>query len=328
MHSATAFAPANIALAKYWGKRDAQLNLPTNGSLSISLAHLGTTTTISAGERDQLYCDHRLLPPDTAFAQKVWHFIAFCQPKRPPLVIHTQNNIPTAAGLASSASGFAALTLALNDFFQWSLSREQLSQIARRGSGSACRSLWQGFVYWQKGEKADGSDCYARPIASDWQDLRLGIITIDAAAKKISSRQAMNHTAASSPLFSSWTQAAEADLKVIYQAVLDRDFLTLAQTAEANALMMHASLLAARPAIFYWQPQTLATLQRIWQARAEGLAVYATLDAGANVKLLYRAQDEAEIASMFPQAQLINPFQTVTSSARHTGEDAQKPNLK
>lgn len=304
-----AYAPANIALSKYWGKRDVELNLPTNGSLSISLAHLGTQTTITAAAQDTLLLNGECLDLQTPFAKKVFTFVEyFRRGEHHPVQILTENSIPTAAGLASSASGFAALTLAIDDYWQLELPKSTLSAIARIGSGSAARSLWHGFVKWQSGERADGRDSIAMPIHSDWRSLRIALLEINTMPKKIGSGAGMRHTAETSPLFASWPALAEADLSIIEQAIFEKDFTVLGQTSEANALAMHAVMLAARPALCYFQAETYAMLQKVWQARAEGLAVYATIDAGPNVKLLYQAEQQAEVAQYFPQAVHINPF--------------------
>lgn len=306
---AEAYAPSNIALSKYWGKRDAELNLPTNGSLSISLGKLGTRTTITPAEQDQVTLNGNHLPAEHPFTRKVIAFIElFRRGQHLPMHIDTYNTIPTAAGLASSASGFAALTLALNQFFQLKLPEQTLSAIARIGSGSASRSLWHGFVEWQCGERTDGSDSIAQPLDSTWQDLRIGLLELNSAEKHTSSRDGMTHTAETSPLFAQWPQQAEHDLTTIRNAILDQDFHTLGKAAEGNALAMHATMLAARPLLTYFQPKTLATILKVQKHRNDGLAVYLTIDAGPNVKLLYRAQDESDIRTAFAQVQCINPF--------------------
>lgn len=309
--SGQAYAPANIALSKYWGKRDAALNLPTNGSLSISLGALGTHTTVIAidAPQDMMVLNGKNISPDSAFYRKAQAFIRlFRRGQTPSLLIESSNTIPTAAGLASSASGFAALTLALADLWQLDLDSRILSSFARIGSGSAARSLWHGFVKWQKGEAADGSDSYAMPITSDWQDLHIGLLEIDTAEKSVSSRDGMNHTVATSPLYAPWTACAEADLQIIEEAIANRDFHLLAQTAESNALAMHASMMAARPALIYLQAESFRQIARIHALRAQGLPLYFTADAGPNLKLLYLAKDETEVLAAFPHMVAINPF--------------------
>ena len=310
----SAYAPANIALAKYWGKRDRALNLPVNGSLSISLGALGTHTVVCAAERDSLRLNGVAAAPDSVLHRRTFAFIdLWRRGEAQPLHIDTRNTIPTAAGLASSASGFAALTLALARYWQLDLADSDLSAIARLGSGSAARSLWHGFVKWQRGTRDDGSDSHAAPLASDWQELRIALIEIDGDTKKTASGDGMNHTTATSPLYAAWPATAAADLAAIEAAIHARDFRTLGSVAEANALAMHATMLAARPALCYLQAQTLATLQRLWQARADGLDIYATIDAGPNVKILCRADDEAAVRAIFPQALWVNPFIDATA---------------
>ncbi len=310
----SAYAPANIALAKYWGKRDHALNLPVNGSLSISLGALGTHTVVCAAERDSLRLNGVAAAPDSVLHRRTFAFIdLWRRGEAQPLHIDTRNTIPTAAGLASSASGFAALTLALARYWQLDLADSDLSAIARLGSGSAARSLWHGFVKWQRGTRDDGSDSHAAPLASDWQELRIALIEIDGDTKKTASGDGMNHTTATSPLYAAWPATAAADLAAIEAAIHARDFRTLGSVAEANALAMHATMLAARPALCYLQAQTLATLQRLWQARADGLDIYATIDAGPNVKILCRADDEAAVRAIFPQALWVNPFIDATA---------------
>ena len=307
--SGAAYAPANIALAKYWGKRDRALNLPVNGSLSISLGALGTHTTVRAAADDHITLNGTDAAPDSPLHRRTFAFIELWRRGAPqPLHVETTNTIPTAAGLASSASGFAALTRALARYWQLDLADSDLSAIARLGSGSAARSLWHGFVKWERGTRYDGRDSIAAPIASDWQELRIALVEIDGGAKKTASGAGMNHTTATSPLYAAWPETAAADLATIEAAIHARDFSALGSVAEANALAMHATMLAARPALCYLQPQTLATLHRLWQARAEGLEIYATIDAGPNVKILCRARDEAAVRDAFPQALWVNPF--------------------
>ena len=306
-----AYAPANIALAKYWGKRDRALNLPVNGSLSISLGTLGTHTTIRAAANDRITLNGTDAAADSILHRRTFAYIdLWRRGEAQPLHVETTNTIPTAAGLASSASGFAALARALARYWQLDLPEGDLSALARLGSGSAARSLWHGFVKWERGTRDDGRDSIAAPIASDWQELRIALVEIDSGAKKTASGDGMNHTTATSPLYAAWPATAQADLAAIEAAIHARDFSALGSVAEANALAMHATMLAARPALCYLQAQTLTTLHRLWQARAEGLEIYATIDAGPNVKILCRARDEAAVRAIFPQALWVNPFQS------------------
>lgn len=306
---AEAVAPSNIALAKYWGKRDKTLNLPMNSSLSISLGAWGTRTRITPADRDLLRFNGVELAADDAAAARLWAFVAlFRQGHDAPLLIETDNTIPTAAGLASSASGFAALIRALDRAFDTKLAVETLSELARFGSGSATRSLWHGFVRWERGARDDGADSFARPLALDWPEFRIAILPVDTGPKAQSSRDGMGHTSATSPLYAAWPERAEADCAKIEALVKARDFNALGGVVEANALAMHATMLAARPALAYLKPASWTLLERLWTARHDGLSAYATADAGPNIKLIFLAESQAAVTDLFPEAQIIAPF--------------------
>ncbi|MEM1378681.1 MAG: diphosphomevalonate decarboxylase [Pseudomonadota bacterium] len=311
---AEAYAPSNIALSKYWGKRDAALNLPLNSSLSISLREWGTTTRVAPSQngKDELLFQGEELDANAPFAAKIIRFVDLVRRGQDvPLRIETTNTIPTAAGLASSASGFAALAKALNDAFALNLSEPALSALARIGSGSASRSLWHGFVKWQKGEAADGSDSHGVSLDLEWREFRIAIIPVDTGPKEKSSRDGMEHTRVASPLFASWPAQAERDCGDIHDAVLAKDFQTLGALAEANAIAMHATMFAARPSLSYLKPETWAVLETLWKARRDGLQAFATMDAGANVKLIFLEAQQDDIGALFPKAQLIEPFKSL-----------------
>ncbi|MEM9582852.1 MAG: diphosphomevalonate decarboxylase [Pseudomonadota bacterium] len=306
---AKAYAPSNIALSKYWGKRDVALNLPLNSSLSISLGEWGTDTEVSPAETDSLTFNGDVLSDDAPFARKLWGFVdLFCGAGRPALKITTTNSIPTAAGLASSASGFAALTKALDRAFNLNLPVETLSMLSRFGSGSATRSHWHGFARWDKGSAADGSDSHGRTLDIDYPDFRIAIIPVDTGPKLQPSTDGMLHTVATSPLFGQWPTQAEADCAAIEAALRAQNFDEVGALAEANALAMHATMMAARPSLTYLKRGSWHVLETLWAARADGLRAYATMDAGANVKLLFLEGDAADVQTVFPEAQLINPF--------------------
>ncbi|RTE66013.1 diphosphomevalonate decarboxylase [Amphritea opalescens] len=306
---APVFAPSNIALCKYWGKRDVELNLPINSSLSISLAHLGTQTRLSVSDEDAVWLNGEKVAAQDKFARKVIAFIdLFRGPQGSPVKVETDNNIPTAAGLASSASGFAALMLAIDGFYGLKLDPQCLSAFARMGSGSASRSLYTGFVEWQMGVREDGMDSIALPLDSHWDALRIGLVKVSVAEKAVDSRSGMNRTVETAHLYQSWPLQAAADLERLHQAIADKNFTQLGETAEQNALSMHATMIAAWPPLLYWQPGSVAAMHRIWQARAEGVEVYFTMDAGPNLKLLFTAEAEAAVKHYFPDMEVIAPF--------------------
>jgi|APTNR8051073442_1049403.scaffolds.fasta_scaffold00006_122 diphosphomevalonate decarboxylase len=307
-----AFAPSNIALCKYWGKRNEELNLPITSSLSVSLGHLGTTTLItmrSGGVADEILLNGAAVPTRQAFARGVTGFLNLFRPNPSMFYrVETVNTVPTAAGLASSASGFAALTLAVDQLCRWKLTSRQLSILARLGSGSAARSVYRGFVEWKAGANENGMDSFAVPVRGAWPELRLGLVKVSTAEKAISSREAMKRTRLTSAFYEAWPVKVAHDLLIIKEAIAMRDFKTLGQTTESNALAMHATGLAAWPPVLFWLPESVAVMHRIWALREAGLALFFTMDAGPNVKLLFLAADTPAVQQHFPGVEIVTPF--------------------
>lgn len=299
---ATARAHANIALIKYWGKRPSPLNLPTNGSLSLTLDGLATTTTLSwepdlaqdEGSLDGRALSGKELAKITRFLDLVRD--RWGQPFRARLT--TSNDFPTAAGLASSASGFAALAAAACWAAGLELTPRELSILARQGSGSACRSIFGGFVEWHRGEREDGLDSYAEPLLEPvaW-DLAMLVTILEAGPKPVSSREGMIRTVATSPMYAGWLATVPQDLVTMREAIRGHDLEAVGRLAEASCLKMHATMLASQPPILYWQGTTMALMQRVHALRAEGLACYFTIDAGPNVKVLCAAPDAERVAA-------------------------------
>ena len=308
----SAFAPTNIALCKYWGKRNLELNLPVTSSLSISMGHLGACTKIgfASSNADHIILNKQEVASNTVFYRRIVEFLDLFRPTKDTVFsVSTKTNIPVAAGLASSACGLAALVLALNDLYSWDLTLQELSILARLGSGSASRSLWQGFVQWQAGSSDNGMDSYAFPIEHTWPELRVGLILIDTRQKPVSSREAMQATVETSPFYSVWPQTVSTAIDATHEALSNKDFWSLGTIAEANALAMHALMLSTTPAIIYSQAATLECMHQVWRARAEGLNVFFTQDAGPNLKLLFLQKDEAKVRELFNQVEVIAPFE-------------------
>jgi diphosphomevalonate decarboxylase len=301
--TATARACANIALVKYWGKRDARLNLPAAGSLSLTLDALVTTTRVTfdaALAADELVLDGAAAgPAELARTREFLDLVRAAARIATHARVNSRNQFPTASGLASSASGYAALAIAATAAAGAELSPRALSVLARRGSGSAARSVLGGFVRMHAGLAADGSDAFAEPIASPLTDrVRMVIAIIGGGAPKShGSRSAMDHTAATSPLYRAWLELVPRDLAAAEAALAAGDLEALGAIAEGNALAMHACAIAARPAVIYWQPATLAALAEVRALRAAGRAAWATIDAGPHVKVLTSATDAAEVAA-------------------------------
>jgi diphosphomevalonate decarboxylase len=302
--SVTARAGTNIALVKYWGKRDAALNLPATGSLSLTLADLGSETTVrfahDAAEpdgRDRVLLSGR--PADDRFAARVRTFLDLVRARAGialPAEVMTSNSVPTAAGLASSAAGFAALALAASRAAGLRLSLTELSELARRGSGSAARSIFGGFAEMSAGNRPDGSDAVARPLLDEsaW-DVRLCVAIAAAGEKAIGSTAAMAHTTRTSPYQAAWLASVPADLADARAAIAVRDLARLGAVAERSALRMHACAMAADPPVLYWNPATLAAMATVKKLRADGVAAYFTIDAGPHVKVLCASSDVAMV---------------------------------
>jgi diphosphomevalonate decarboxylase len=301
--SVSARACANIALVKYWGKRDAALNLPAAGSLSLTLAALVTETTVTFDAA--LAHDELVLDGGSSAADRVSPFLDLVR-ARAGTTHHARvvsaNHFPTASGLASSASGYAALAVAATRAAGLTVEPRELSILARQGSGSAARSIFGGFVRMHAGTRDDGSDAFATPIedvdATLVRQVRMVIAIVGGGAPKThGSRDAMDHTAATSPFYASWIALVPRDLAAAETALAHGDLQQLGEITEANALAMHASAIAARPAVVYWQPATLAALAAVRELRTGGRAAWATMDAGPHVKVLTTASDADAVAS-------------------------------
>jgi diphosphomevalonate decarboxylase len=288
-HTAQARANANIALIKYWGKRSLELNLPAVGSISITLDGLHSTTAVTFA--DEFTTDQFLLngEPREAMALRVSEQLDLLRQlagseQRARVV--SDNNFPTGAGLASSASGFAALTVAAAKALELDLTPRRLSQLARQGSASAARSLFGGFVELFRGDQGGGEDCYAEPLmaAAAWP-LEVVIAVTDAAEKSVGSTAGML-ASAQSPYFEPWVSTSDADLQQGRRAILAKDFAALATVAEASCLKMHGLMLATAPGLLYWQGATLDCLHAVRALRAAGTGVFFTVDAGPQVKAI------------------------------------------
>lgn len=314
---ASAYAASNIALCKYWGKRDIELNLPVTSSLSISMSHLGAWSKINLydGQQDQIFLNAVPMTQKTIFYQRLVEFLDLFRPTQDTkFTIDTKTNIPVGAGLASSACGFAATVKALDALFGWELHPSELSILARLGSGSACRSLYDGFVLWNAGTAANGMDSFATQLEYSWPDLRVGILLVDGRQKSMTSRDAMQSTVESCRFYGAWPDMVKTAIEHTLRALHNKDFWLLGATAEANALAMHALMLATTPPIIYSQAATLDYMQQVWRARAEGLGVFFTQDAGPNLKLLFLASDEAKVRELFAGVEIVAPFATVVQT--------------
>lgn len=282
-----ATACANIALVKYWGKRDALHNIPAAGSLSLTLDRLRTWTEVTRVEgapSDTLTIDGH--PVAGHALERIRRFADLVRREvgdSGAISVKSQNTFPTAAGLASSASAFAALAVAVADVFGLKMTESELSILARRGSGSAARSIFGGYVRMQAGVAEDGADAYASPLEDIDFPLVAAICVARAEAKKIGSTDGMKHTRATSPYYDAWIRQVDLDLEAVEAALRSQDFERLAELVEGNCLAMHANAMAARPGIVYFRSSTLWAIERVRTLRAEGTPVFFTIDAGPHV---------------------------------------------
>ncbi len=303
MSTVTAYAHTNIALIKYWGKRPGAwpgLNLPAVGSLSLTLDRFGTQTsvTLDEGAADDVFVLDGV-DVGASEARKVTVFLDRLRAltkTTTKAVVRSRNDVPTAAGLASSSSAFAALSLSSTKAFGLELDDAALSRLARQGSGSAARSIFGGFVRLHKGERDDGGDCFAQPLSSSLQ-VRLVVVRTVAGKKDTGSTDGMEHTAETSPYFKAWVDTHEADLVEATAALVAGDLPKLGEVMEYSTMKMHATTLAARPGFFYFQPATIAVLLAVRALRKSGVGCWATMDAGPHVKVLCAPADADVVAA-------------------------------
>ncbi len=277
---ASAVAHPNIALVKYWGKRDLALNLPAVPSLSLTLDGYATHTTVERWDADEVWFAGART--DDAKVLRVLDLVA---PGRPPLKVTTRNDFPTGAGLASSASGFAALVVAADAALGTGHSPEALSVLARRGSGSACRSIFGGLVVWPAGVRPDGLDSHGVPLDEGW-DLRLLVAVVSDAKKAVGSTEGMERSRTTSPLYAAWVEHGQRDVDDAIAAVRARDLERLGAVMERSTFAMHGTMTSSTPPLLYWQPATVALLHEVFALRARGVPCWATMDAGPQVKVL------------------------------------------
>ncbi|KAK8086793.1 hypothetical protein PG994_001767 [Apiospora phragmitis] len=321
VYRASTTAPVNIAVVKYWGKRDAKLNLPTNSSLSVTLsqADLRTLTTASCSAAFQ---DDVLLlngEPSDLTGARTQACLRELRTRRAALeskdaslpklsamrlLLVSENNFPTAAGLASSAAGFAALVRAIADLYELPSSPTELSLIARQGSGSACRSLFGGYVAWQMGSQADGLDSQAVEVApaAHWPEMRALILVASAAKKGVSSTSGMQQTVATSGLFQQRiTDVVPANMKRMEDAVAARDFAAFAEVTMRDSNSFHATCADTYPPIFYMNDVSRAAVRAVEvinAAAGKTVAAY-TFDAGPNAVVYYLEENKDLVLGAF-----------------------------
>lgn len=301
--SVTALAHPNIALIKYWGNLDDEWIIPANGSISLTLGEVFTRVQMMVDEglnEDQLIIDGESAPESAQvrvrqfmdhvrnFSGKRW----FCR-------IESTSNFPRGSGIASSAAAFAALALAAAKAYGLSTDPIDVSRLARLGSGSACRSIYGGFVEWVAG--TDHESSYAIPLATaDHWDLVDCVAIVSTEHKAVSSREG-HRLAKTSPLQPCRVQTAPQRLEQCRRAILERDFERLAQVVELDSNLMHSVMMTSQPALFYWQGETLIIMEEVRRWRSQGQPVCYTIDAGPNVHVLTFAALAAQVKEKLSQ---------------------------
>lgn len=306
---------ANISLNKYWGKRDEKLFLPTKSSLTISLSELKTTTFIQklsklnffpesnknlANNQDVIYINGT--QPLDIHRQKILVFLNFFRRQygiKDFFKISTTNNFPTAAGLASSSSGFAALALGLDKVCNLGLGKKELSILARQGSGSACRSIEGGFVLWHKGIALDGNDSYAEQIFdhTHWHELCIIVVVVKTQTKFIGSREGMRMTVSTSKYYNTWLEKSAQRLPLLIRAIEKRDFTTIGQLTQNDWQDMQQVMLDTTPQLNYWTEESYKVINTIRKLCQKGLECYFTTEAGPNIKVLCLENNQNKIRS-------------------------------
>ncbi|KAJ1338446.1 diphosphomevalonate decarboxylase [Microdochium nivale] len=322
VYRSTTTAPVNIAVVKYWGKRDPKLNLATNPSLSVTLSQddLRTLTTASCSakfpEDDSLTLNGEPSDISGARTQACLRELRALRAKledadsslpklsKLPLRIVTENNFPTAAGLASSAAGFAALVRAIADLYRLPNNPTELSVIARQGSGSACRSLFGGYVAWRDGTREDGLDSKAVEVApaSHWPEMRALILVASAAKKGVSSTSGMQQTVATSGLFKQRVaEVVPRHMATIEEAIANKDFASFAEVTMRDSNSFHATCADTYPPIFYMNDTSRAAVRAVEQVNekaGKAIAAY-TFDAGPNAVIYFLEENAAAVVGTF-----------------------------
>lgn len=280
MNEATALAHPNIALVKYWGKRAGKTNIPATPSLSITLDTLVTRTSVRESEQDQVEINGTVVSD-----KKIQDFLIQLRAaySLPPLSIESFSNFPASAGLASSASGFAGLLTAIDAAFRLEMSTTERSIWARRGSGSAARSIFGGFTSL---EEENGDWCARNVLPMGAWPLKVVIAITSETAKNVGSTEGMERSKQTSPYYGAWTESTKSDHAAGLLAVSQQDFSRLASVAESSCLKMHALMLSSQPPLSYWNGATVETIAAVRELQGAGISVFFTIDAGPQVKAL------------------------------------------
>jgi len=294
---ATAKAPANIAFIKYWGKADDTLRLPLNDSISMNMSGAYTITTVEFSKqfkKDSVtLLGGEFSEAETARVIKGLDLIRKRAGSTQKATVVTKNTFPKGAGSAASASGFAALTVAGFAALGVSMPEKELTIFARMGSGSACRSIPDGFVVWEKGDSSKTSFAWSLYPPTHW-DIRDILVIVDSSMKKVSTTEGME-TVTTSPRLAVRLRAIPRRMKEIQEAIARKNFSRFGEITEEDCLGMHMVMQTQTPPLFYWNSTTQIIMDEVRNWRKHGLSVYFTIDAGPNVHLLCEGKDEEQV---------------------------------
>lgn len=299
-HQTTAVAHPNIALVKYWGKRNAERNVPAVGSLSITLDGLTTTTTVRVDpelDHDEFLLGGGKAPAMAGRVTACLDRLRSLTGRHEFAFVESENDFPTGAGLASSASGFAALVVAADAAFGSGLDRAELADLARQSSGSAARSLHGGFVELRLTGDFDRPTETRQILEPAAWPLCVAVAVTATETKQVGSSEGMRLSERTSPFYGAWVASSESDLAAARRAVDQRNFAALANVSESSCLKMHAVMLSSRPGLVYWNGATVECLHRVRELRNRGVPVFFTIDAGPQVKAVCLPEAFARVAA-------------------------------
>lgn len=289
----TANAPANIAFIKYWGKEDKELRLPANNSISMNLSDVYTTTSVEFEKnlkKDTVYINEEKVKDRkekrvVKHLDRIREIAGISEYAR----VESTNNFPSGAGIASSASGFAALTLAATKAADLNLNEKKLSVLARLGSGSACRSIPDGIVEWRAGNSSETSFAHSLFPETHWK-LADVVTIVQEEEKKVSSTSG-HDLAPTSPFYATRIKNMPLKIREIKKAIKDKDFSLFGEIIEEEAINMHTVMMTSTPPLFYWNAATVRIINAVREWRDNGLSAYFTIDAGPNMHIICQEKD-------------------------------------
>lgn len=296
---ATAIAPSNIAFIKYWGKKDEILRLPVNGSISMNLSNLLTTTTVEFDpkfKKDLVIINGKKEKEEGSRAIKHLDRIRKLAKIKTKAKVVSESNFPSSTGLSSSASGFAALSLAGVKAAGLKLSEKELSILAREGSGSACRSIPDGFAEWMDGDISDYSYSVSLFPPDHWEIADVVVLISD--KKKDVSTTKGQIVANSSPFFKIRISKIKEKINQCKKYIQEKNFTEFGELLEAEALELHAIMMTSSPSLIYLLPESIEVIKAVRKWRAEGLEVYFTLNTGQNVHLICQKKDAKKVSDL------------------------------